>query len=193
MTTAPGGPGVLAASAGRITIAERLPAHPDAWRLLGAFHAEQVDRYGFADPVDLNSSEYTPPRGVFAVACQGGQPVGCGGYRWFDRAVWTVEVKKLYLVPGARGLGAGRALLTWLEHHAIAAGARRAILETGVRNTAALRLFTTAGYEPAEPYVAGRDPEINRAFARALTRPAASEAGESAEPARCGGRSAPES
>ena len=97
-----------------------------------------------------------------------GRPAGCGGYLWFDHSSQTVEIKKVYVAPGARGLGAGRALLSWLERHAAAAGARRAILETGVRNTAALRLFTAAGYQPVDRYVDGRDPKINRAFARTL-------------------------
>jgi GNAT superfamily N-acetyltransferase len=168
VTTTPGIPAVLASSAGSIQIAERPAGHPDSARMLGAFHAEQVGRYGFADPVDLSPGEYAPPDGVFAVVYRGSRPVGCGGYRWFDRSSQTVEIKKVYVVPVARGAGAGRALLSWLERHAVAAGARRAILETGVRNTAALRLFMAAGYQRVDSYVAGRDPEINRAFACTL-------------------------
>ena len=165
-------PAERSSGAERIEIAERPPAHPDAVRLLRAFYADQVDRYGFADPVDLNSAEYTAPNGVFVVAYHGAVPTGCGGYRWYDWTVRTVEIKKIYIVPASRGLGAGRALLSWLERHAVAAGARRAILETGVRNTAATGLFTSAGYVPVDRYVEGRNPEINRAFARSLTSPA---------------------
>jgi ribosomal protein S18 acetylase RimI-like enzyme len=113
--------------------------------------------------------EYTAPSGVFAVVYYGAAPAGCGGYRWFDKTTGTVEIKRLYIDPASRGLGVGRALLSWLERHAVAAGARRAILETGVRNTAALGLFTSAGYRPVDRYVEGRDPAINRAFARILT------------------------
>jgi GNAT superfamily N-acetyltransferase len=128
-----------------------------------------VDRYGFADPFELNAEEYTPPQGVFVVASRGAATVGCAGYRWFDRPARTVELKRLYIVPASRGHGTGRTLLSWLEQHAIAAGAQRAILETGIRNTAAIALFTGAGYRPVERYVEGRDPEINRAYARSLT------------------------
>ncbi len=167
MSTIPSDPAVLASTA-QFRIAERLPSHPDAVRLLRAFHREQVDRYGFADPVKLSSSEYGPPNGVFAVVYQGAVVAGCGGYRWFDRATHTIEIKRIYVVPASRGYGTGHALLTWLEHHAVAAGAQRAILETGVRNTAALNLFTSAGYQPVGRYVEGRNPEINRAFARSL-------------------------
>jgi GNAT superfamily N-acetyltransferase len=169
VTTTPGDPAVFAGSTAQVRITERRPAHPDASRLLRAFHREQVHRYGFADPIKLNAGEYTPPRGVFAVVYQDGTPIGCGGYRWFDRAARTVEIKRMYLTPATRGHGTGRALLTWLEHHAMKAGAHRAVLETGVRNIAALGLFTSAGYRPVDRYVQGRDPQINRAFARSLT------------------------
>jgi GNAT superfamily N-acetyltransferase len=172
VTTTPSDPVVFASVPDGIGIAERSPGHPDACQLLRAFHAEQVGRYGFADPIELDARDYQSPRGAFAVVYSRGDPVGCGGYRWFDRVVGTIEVKKIYVVPGARSHGAGRALLSWLERHALAAGARRAILETGVRNTAALRLFTVAGYAPVDSYVPGRDHEINRAFARSLTGPA---------------------
>lgn len=167
MTTIPDS--AVAPSAHRIEIAECPPSDPDAARLLQAFHAEQLDRYGFADPAELTSGEYTAPSGVFGVVYHAAVPVGCGGYRWFDQATRTVEIKRIYIVPASRGLGAGRELLSWLERHAVAAGARRAILETGVRNSAALGLFASVGYRPVERYVEGRDPAINRAFARVLT------------------------
>jgi ribosomal protein S18 acetylase RimI-like enzyme len=82
-------------------------------------------------------------------------------------------------VPEVRGHGVGQALLAWLEGRALEWGARRAILETGVRNTAALGLFTSNGYDPMARYVPGRDPSINRAFAKALAptaRPIAEDA-----------------
>jgi GNAT superfamily N-acetyltransferase len=167
VTTIPGSAAV--SSADPVEITERPPSHPDAARLLEAFHAEQVRRYGFADPPGLTCAEYTAPNGVFAVVYHNTVPAGCGGYRWFDQTTRTVELKRIYIVPSSRGSGAGRALLSWLEHHALGAGARRAILETGVRNTAALGLFTSAGYGPVDRYVEGRDPAINRAFARLLT------------------------
>lgn len=169
MTSTPSASGDLAARRDKIEISERSPAHPDAVCLLRAFHEEQVSRYGFADPFELTADEYTTPHGVFAVAYRGAVPVGCGGYRWFDRAAGRVEMKKLYVIAESRGRGTGRELLSWLERHAIAAGATRAILETGVRNSAALRLITRAGYQPVDRYVEGRDPAVNLAFARLLT------------------------
>jgi GNAT superfamily N-acetyltransferase len=78
---------------------------------------------------------------VFVVAYLDTVPVGCGGYRWFDQPSQTIEIKKIYVSLTSRRRGTGHAMMSWLEHHAIMAGARRALLETGVRNSAAMRLF----------------------------------------------------
>jgi GNAT superfamily N-acetyltransferase len=163
-----GNSAVSASAKGPLQIAECAPSSPDAAQLLRALHDEQVDRYGFADPFELEEREYTPPQGVFAVARRDAVTIGCTGYRWFDQPACTVELKRLYIVPASRRHGAGHMLLSWLERHAIAAGARRAILETGVRNTAAIALITSAGYQPVDRYVEGRNPDINRAYARSL-------------------------
>lgn len=147
-----------------VVFAPRRPDHPDAAALLDAFFREQVARYGFAEPVDLDPDVYDEPNGIFVVIYRSGRPVGCGACRRFDPQRGTFEIKKTYLVPEARGRGLGRRLLDMLEQTAIAGGARRIILETGVRNVAALGLFTSTGYKPMARYVAGRDPAINRAF-----------------------------
>lgn len=87
--------------------------HPDAARLLGEFYADQVGRYGFAESADLDPAGYADPRGAFVVAYESASAVGCGCWRWHDRAAGTAEVKKLYVIPAARGSGAARALLAW--------------------------------------------------------------------------------
>lgn len=142
--------------------------HPDAVSLLRAFYREQVSRYGFAESVDLDPATYAPPHGVFVVAYDRGRPAGCGACRWHDRAAGVVEIKKTFLLPEIRGRGRGRALLDRLESVAVGWGARCVILETGVRNTAALRLFGDTGYRPMPRYVPSRNPSINRAFSKVL-------------------------
>lgn len=159
----------LPAGVEEVALLERRVDHPDAAELLRAFYDEQVGRYGFAEPIDLDPAAYAPPHGVFVVAYQHDRPVGCGGCRWYDRSTGTAEIKKTFLVPEIRGRGLGRTLMKRLEAEAIGWGARRIILETGVRNTAALSLFTGGGYTPMARYVAGRDPSINRAFVKTLT------------------------
>ncbi|MEV6632220.1 GNAT family N-acetyltransferase [Actinoplanes sp. NPDC051470] len=156
---------------GEIRLMPRRVDHRDSTALLRAFHREQIDRYDFAESIDLTSTEYASPQGIFVVVYDGEQPVGCGGCRWHDRRTATVEIKKTYLLPALRGRGAGRLLLQWLEDQAIGWGAEQIILETGVRNTAALGLFVRSGYRPTSGYVPGRDPAINRAFVKSLAGP----------------------
>ncbi len=178
MTTGSRHSATPAHEADQAEILERPYDHPDVTTLLRAFYQEQHARYGFADPVDGPGEDYTPPWGVFIVAYLHDAPAGCAGYRRLDRPTPTVEIKKLYLTPAARGRGLGQVLLAWLEARAAAAGAHRAVLESGVRNTAALRLFTATGYQPIRGYVDGRDPAINRAFAKTLTPPDRCDAGQ---------------
>jgi GNAT superfamily N-acetyltransferase len=156
---------------GEIRLVARRVDHRDSTALLQAFHQEQIERYDSAESIDLTSTEYAPPHGIFVVLYDGEQPVGCGGCRWHDRRTATAEIKKTYLLPQMRGRGAGRLLLRWLEDQATDWGAEQIILETGVRNTAALGLFVRSGYRPTSRYVPGRDPAINRAFVKMLAGP----------------------
>lgn len=149
-------------------IIERPYDHPDALRLVRALFDEQAARYGFADPVAADPGGYAPPRGLFLVAYMADVPCACGGYRLYDPSPGTVEIKKLYTSPAMRGRGLGAVVLARLEQHAGDHGATTAILETGVRNSAALSLFQHAHYQPTARYVSGRDPAINRAFIKPL-------------------------
>jgi GNAT superfamily N-acetyltransferase len=67
-----------------------------------------------------------------------------------------VEIKRMFVAPDARGLGASRALMGALEDAAREAGAARIVLHTGDRQVAAVRTYERHGYTPIpiyEPYV----------------------------------------
>ncbi|MFV2179453.1 GNAT family N-acetyltransferase [Actinomadura sp. LOL_016] len=166
------GPRVSGPTSGprKVSLRRRPYDHPDAVHLVRALFDDQVERYGYADPVEAAApAAYTPPEGLFLVAYQGETPVACGGYRTHDLETRTIEIKKMYAFPELRGSGLGRLILNELEWHAARAGFQSAILETGVRNTSALALYTGAGYRPRSRYATDyRDPEINRAFVKEL-------------------------
>jgi GNAT superfamily N-acetyltransferase len=173
---APHGSSAPLESSRQVRLVARPVDHRDSTTLLQAFYQDQIERYGFADAVDLDSADYAPPCGVFVVLYEDDQPIGCGGCRWYDRDAAVAEIKKVYVLPSTRGHGGGRLLLQWLEAQAAGWGAKTAVLETGVRNTAALSLFARCGYRPTSRYVPGRDPEINLAFVKELV-PSSSSAG----------------
>ncbi|MDF5759026.1 GNAT family N-acetyltransferase [Spongiactinospora sp. TRM90649] len=142
--------------------------HPHSARLVRALFDDQTERYGYADPFESDPAVYASPRGLFLVGYLDDVPVACGGYRTYDLRTRTIEIKKMYTLPNLRGHGLGERIITELERHALAHGAQRSILETGVRNVAALALYIGNGYQPTERYVRDRDPAINRAFIKDL-------------------------
>ena len=56
------------------------------------------------------------------------------------------EVKRVYVDPGARGLGLARAIMARLEAEALASGRNVARLETGIHQPEALGLYEALGY-----------------------------------------------
>ena len=79
-----------------------------------------------------------------------GTPVGCGALRPLEPG--AAELKRMYVVPAARGRGVSRLLLVALEAEAAARGWTTLRLETGTRQAAAVGLYTAAGYRPVEAF-----------------------------------------
>jgi len=53
----------------------------------------------------------------------------------------------MYVAPAWRGTGLGRRLVAALEGEARALGVRHLVLETGIRQTAALALYRKTGFQ----------------------------------------------
>jgi len=123
--------------------------HPDAGRLIEAVQQEYVVRYGGVDGTPVDPAEFAPPDGIFLVGYSGGEAVACGGWR---RRGDAAEIKRMYVVPAARGLGYARAVLAELERTARAAGLGRVMLESGRRQPEAVALYTSSGYRPVRPF-----------------------------------------
>jgi GNAT superfamily N-acetyltransferase len=87
----------------------------------------------------------------------------------------SAEIKRMYVVPSARGLGLARAMLAHLEETAHAAGAEAMVLETGARQPEAIALYESSGYLPIPGFGFYRDSPISRCLARSLRQPAAQE------------------
>ena len=98
---------------------------PGAAELVNELYSEQVDTYGYADLPDRDvARDYDQPGGLFLLALgSGGQAVGCGGVRTYDRQQRVAEIRKMYVRPDWRGRGVGRLVLEQLEAHAAGNGA----------------------------------------------------------------------
>jgi GNAT superfamily N-acetyltransferase len=116
--------------------------------LIASLNAELTDLYPEpgANHFQLGVEEVADGRGSFLVIYRGGVAVGCGALRLLDAD--TAELKRMYVSPEARGKGLGRRLVAALEAEARALGVRRLVLETGVRQAAALALYRATGFQP---------------------------------------------
>jgi GNAT superfamily N-acetyltransferase len=130
---------------------------PAAARLIAAAQAESAVRYGGPDETFVEASQFDPPEGAFLVAWAGGEAVGCGGWRTllYDAGTGTgagqaedvAEIKRMYVVPDARGSGVAAAMLAALEASARQHGMRRIVLETGEGNPEAIKFYAKSGYQ----------------------------------------------
>lgn len=129
-----------------ITIARTEPTSDVGCALIDALNAELSG--GYPEPgathFRLDPEEVTGGRGAFLVVYRKGTPVGCGALRLL--LAGTAEIKRMYVLPALRGSGLGRRLLAALEAEARALGVRRLVLETGVRQVAALALYRATGF-----------------------------------------------
>jgi GNAT superfamily N-acetyltransferase len=89
-------------------------------------------------------AELSPPGGAFLVGYDGELAVCCGGVKRLDER--TGEIKKMYVVPGARGTGVARRLLGALEGKARELGYDVARLDTGPKQLSARGLYESEGY-----------------------------------------------
>ena len=105
---------------------------------------------GFAinDPeVDWMSRAYAQPRCAYFVLERGGVVVGGGGMAPLEGGdADTCELRKMYFLAEARGLGAGSAMMARCLEAARAAGFRRCYLETLAGMDAAMKLYERSGF-----------------------------------------------
>ncbi|MFD0270506.1 GNAT family N-acetyltransferase [Streptomyces sp. NPDC127106] len=150
--------------------------HPDAIRLNDQVQLEYQVRYdGEGDATFLDPAMFLPPRGLYLVAYDtSGTPVATGGWRTQDEndegySDGDAELKRMYVVPQARGLGLARRILAELEADARAAGRTRMVLETGDKQPEAIALYLSSGYAATEKFGYYRAYESSRCMAKPLS------------------------
>ena len=105
---------------------------------------------GFAinDPeVDWMSQAYAEPRSTYFVVERNGTVIGGGGIAPLEGGDGvTCELRKMYFLPEARGIGAGTAMMARCLRAARDAGFNRCYLETLGGMDAAMRLYERTGF-----------------------------------------------
>ena len=113
-----------------------------------------MDEYGLSSDLELNDADlrdlagsYRGRGGSFRVVTSiEGDVVGCGGLYPVDER--EAEIRRMYLLPEARGLGIGRRLLEELISLAKERRFERVVLETASVLKEAISLYRKRGFVP---------------------------------------------
>ena len=116
-----------------VTIAPVPISTPDAAGLIAKLDAELARLY---PDLDNSHSELSPDQlshgnGVFLIARTDSAPIGCGALCRLNNAAG--EIRRMFVLPAARGARIGRRLLAELERHA-----RQRLFRSGSRGQNAL-------------------------------------------------------
>ena len=108
--------------------------------------------FAISDPeVDWMHRAYGASRHAYFVLERDGVVIGGGGVAPLTGAENDVcELRKMYFLPQARGLGAGRAMMARCLDAARALGYRRCYLETLRGMDAAMKLYERTGFQPLD-------------------------------------------
>jgi putative acetyltransferase len=121
-------------------------------QLVGELEAELSRHYPPEQRHGLKLDAIFQPHIRFFVAWADGHPAGCGGIALFAD---FAELKRMYVRPAARGRGVAEAILERLIEEAAGTGLMTVRLETGTRQTTAIRFYQRLGFALCgafEPY-----------------------------------------
>ena len=133
------------------------PDHPGVAGLLSDLDAYLAGLYAPEDNHILDVQALRAPDVTLLAAWLDGEPVGCGAVRRMPAEAATdgapyAEIKRMFVVPHARGRGLAGRVLGRLESIVAAEGFTRSLLETGRDQSAALRVYERFGYMRRGPF-----------------------------------------
>jgi len=129
------------------------PEHPEsaaAAALITRLEAELDPLYPPASQHGLSVAQLVALRVAFFVLRDNDIPAGCCGIQLFGNAYG--ELKRFYVCPEFRGLGYGTKLIGHLADYVRSRGVSLLRLETGIHQTAAIRLCERMNFYQIPPF-----------------------------------------
>lgn len=124
--------------------------------LFDSFPDETEDLSAYFSPdrvqhaLDEVTTKFMMPDAVALIARSGGRPVGC--VLAYPLEPGIAEMKRLFVLPSARGRGLGGALIQTLGARMLARGYGKIRLDTAVFLTDAISLYRRMGFVEIAPY-----------------------------------------
>ncbi len=135
----------------QMTVAIEPPEQPAVATLLQKSDAVAARLYPGAFRQPLNPATLSRPDiTLFVARDPDGQALGCAALR--DLGDGASELKRMIVDPDYAGQGVGRHLVTAILHSARERGNRSVMLEVGIRNVEARRLYESAGFQARGPF-----------------------------------------
>lgn len=122
-------------------------SHPNFVDLVRHLDAELAKRDGSEHAYYAQFNKIESIKYVVA-AYENDQAVACGAIKEFEAGVMqgAIEVKRMYTLPESRGKGIAAEVLAELERWAAELLFDRCVLETGLKQPEAIRLYEKSGY-----------------------------------------------
>ena len=134
---------------GTLDIQIEPPGSAEARRLIALLDRYQTSLYPVESNHLVDPKILSEPGFTFFVARLEGAAVGCGALRRHDG---FGEIKRMFVLPEARGRGVAQALLARIEAAARDQGYQTLCLETGIHQEAAITLYRAAGFVERPPF-----------------------------------------
>lgn len=137
----------------KIKVVKTTSENPDFIFLIGTFDAYLWDRYPELKK-DYWGNNIIEFNANVLIVYLDEKPVACGCFKKYNEK--SVELKRMFVLPEARGLGLAQLVIKELEEEAKNQGFEVLILETLYKQIEAINLYQKTGFkivENYEPYV----------------------------------------
>ncbi|MDH4468902.1 MAG: GNAT family N-acetyltransferase [Bacteriovoracaceae bacterium] len=139
--------------------------HPDFRKLIHLLDKELKIRDGddhefYSQYNKLEDIKHT------VVAYDDQTPIGCGAFKKYEEKI--AEIKRMFVLENYRSLGVASKILQYLEKWAARSDFEFCILETGVKQPEAIRLYEKNGYDYIENFGQYAGVEASKCFKKKI-------------------------
>jgi GNAT superfamily N-acetyltransferase len=133
-----------------ITLNRTNSDNPDFRHLVAELDADLKIRDGEDHPFYSQFNKIDRIKYVVVAYDKNEIPIGCGAIKAYSTGM--MEIKRMYVLPDRRGNGIASSILKALENWVIELGFEACLLETGIKQPEAIRLYQKNGYQVIQNY-----------------------------------------